>query len=221
MKKDQERKYLDEINNLKRVIAQFDPNHPSLNCNVATPTPTPKLITPKSHLFDSINEEGVFTVAISNQIFTDFQKLRNATGEDIRKSVIALMEYYSNYDSLNLILLHDVLAKRQSYTKFTAQLTNYLVNSQEHYKQVKVQFDSLTTRLGIFCRRGSPESSLNSTFFGAIIAMLTVHKSVEVLTDDVPISYLGNRAALKFQITKRLKCSPKIEWTKSSVKIFV
>lgn len=187
------------------------------SCNVATP----KLISPKSSLFDSCKEPQVYTVEIDNKILTDFQTLRNSPNEDIRKTLLGLMDYYSNYDQLNIILLHDVLAKRQSYTKFTAQLANYLANSQRNYNQVKVQFNHLTTQLGIFCRLGSPGSTLNSSFLGSVTATLLYYKSAEVLTAEIPMSYLGNRSALKHQLTKRLGKKPQIHWTKTSVKIFI
>lgn len=187
------------------------------SCNVATP----KLISPKTFLFDSSKEPGVYTLEVDNKTLTDFQKLKDAEGEDIRKTLLALINYHNEHDSFNLILLHDVLETRQSYTKFTAQLGNYLTHGQEKYTQIKVQFDSLTSRLGIFCRLGSPGSTLNSSFLGSITASLSAYSSAEILTEDIPMSYLGNRAALKFQLTQRLGKKPILEWTKHSLKVFI
>lgn len=204
--------------NIKFIIT----NPSYLNCNVATPKTEAKLVSPKTNLFDSINQPNVYTVELDNKTLNDFQKLRKAEGEDIRKTIVALMMYYENYDSLNIILLSDVLEKRQSYIKFTAQLANYLVHAQKKFPQVKVQFDTTTSHLGIFCRIGSNDSTLNSSFLGAIIASLIMYKSAEVLTGEIPMSYLGNRAALKHLLKQKLETKNiQIHWTKESVKIFV
>jgi len=215
----QEEKYLDRIRQLETELARINPRHKTLDCNVATTEA--KLISPKTNLFESINQPDVYTVELDNKTLTDFQKLRQAEGEDIRKSLTALMMYYEEHDSLNIILTSDVLEKRQSYIKFTAQLANYLVHAQKKFPQVKVQFDSTTSRLGIFCRIGSANSTLNSSFLGSIIASLIMYKSAEVLTGEIPMSYLGNRAALKHILKQRLNKTPQIEWTKESVKIFI
>lgn len=180
----------------------------------------PKLVTPKNALFDTIQDPNVYTLEIDNKLLTDFQKLRQSKKEDIRKTLLALIDYHSDHDSFNLILLHDVLETRQSYTRFTAQLGNYLTHGQQKFTQIKVQFDSLTSRLGIFCRLGSPGSTLNSSFLGSVTASLCAFGSAEVLTEDIPMSYLGNQAALKYQLTQRLGKKPNITWTKTSVKIF-
>lgn len=217
----QEQKYLELIGDLKAELAKLNPHHPMLDCNVATPETKAKLISPKMNLFDSINQPNIYTVELDNKTLTDFQKLRKVEGEDIRKSITALMKYYEEHDSLNIILLSDVLKERQSYIKFTAQLANYLVHAQKKFPQVKVQFDASTTRLGIFCRIGSAGSTLNSSFLGAIIASLHVYKSAEILTGEIPMSYLGNRAALKHILKQRMGKTPQIDWTKESVKIFI
>jgi hypothetical protein len=216
MKKKQEQNYLDQIQALTQALTQVQPDHPLLHCNVAT-----KLVTPKTSLFDTISDADVYTLEIDNKILTDFQTLRQSIGEDIRKTLAALIEYHEEHDSLNLILLHDVLETRQSYTKFTAQLGNYLTHAQHKYTQIKVQFDPLSTRLGIFCRLGSPGSTLNSTFLGSIVATLRIHRGAEVLTQDIPMSYLGNRAALKYQLAQRLNKKPTLIWTKHSLKVFI
>jgi hypothetical protein len=184
------------------------------SCNVATH------ITPKTALFDTCVDKDVYVLELDNKTLTDFQTLRNSVGEDIRKTIIALMDYYSNQDQLNIILLADALEKRQSYIKFTAQLANYLTHNQTNYSQCKVQFDHLTTRLGIFCRKGTEKSALNSNFLGSVTAALRAYGSCEVDTADVPMSYLGNRAALKHLLTTRLGKTPRIIWTKDNVKIF-
>jgi hypothetical protein len=184
------------------------------SCNVAT------IITPKTALFDTCADPNVYVLELDNKTLTDFQTLRNSIGEDIRKTIIALMDYYSNQDQLNIILLSDALEKRQSYIKFTAQLANYLTHNQTNYSQCKVQFDNLTSRLGIFCRKGTEKSTLNSTFLGSVIAALRVYGSAQVEMADIPLSYVGNRASLKHLLTKRLGKTPEIIWTKDNVKIF-
>lgn len=184
------------------------------SCNVAT------TVVPKSALFDTCVDPNVFVLEINEQTITDFQKLRKAEGEDIRKTIIALMDYYSNNDQLNILLLSDALEKRQSYIKFTAQLANYLTHNQESYTQCKVQFDNLTSRLGIFCRKGTERSALNSTFLGSVTAALRAYGSAQVNVADIPMSYLGNRAALKHQLTARLGKTPRITWDSDHVKIF-
>src|SRR4051812_9454678 len=68
------------------------------SCNVAT------TVVPKSALFDTCADPNVFVLEINEQTITDFQKLRKAEGEDIRKTIIALMDYYSNNDQLNILL---------------------------------------------------------------------------------------------------------------------
>lgn len=186
------------------------------SCNVATAVP----VVPKTALFDSSNDPTVYTLEVDNKILTDFQTLRGGK-EDLRKTIIALMDYYSNQDSLNIILTSDALEKRQSYIKFTAQLANYLTHNQENYTQCKVQFDSLTTRLGIFCRKGTEKSSLNSNFLGSVTAALKAYGSAQVDTADIPLSYLGNRASLKHLLTKRLGKTPRITWHKDGVAIYV
>lgn len=184
------------------------------SCNVATH------ISPKTALFDTCAEADVYVLELDNKTLTDFQKLRNSEGEDIRKTIIALMDYYSNQDQLNILLLADALEKRQSYIKFTAQLANFLTHNQTNYSQCKVQFDNLTTRLGIFCRKGTEKSALNSNFLGSVTAAIRAYGSCEVDTADVPMSYLGNRAALKHLLATRLGKAPRIIWSKEVVKIF-
>lgn len=186
-------------------------------CNVAIP----KLVHPVSSLFETERDPQVYTATISNQVLTDFQKLRNKSNEDIRKTITALIEYYSNNEQLNIILQNDVLETRPSYTKFTAQLAHYLTQAQPHYTQIKVQFDATTSRLGIFCRMGSNSSSLNKSLIGSIVAILHIHNAAEVSKKDIPMSYLSNRAAFKFQIAQRLDKKVRLNWKKDSVEIFV
>jgi hypothetical protein len=184
------------------------------SCNVA------KRVSPRTALFDSCDDETVTTVEITATLLNDFQTLRNAPGEDIRKTLIALMDEYQQNESLNLILCPDVLETRQSYIKYTAQLANYLATNQTHYRQVKVQFDPTTTRLGVFCRKGTETSTLNTSFLGSVTAMLRVYGSAEVAMQDIPMSYLGNRAALKHLLTHKLGHAPRIKWSKAGVTIF-
>lgn len=184
------------------------------SCNVATP------VSPKTALFDSCADPNVYVLEVDNKLLSDFQRLRQSPGEDMRKTICALMDFYSNNDSLNIILLSDVLEKRQSYIKFTAQLANYLTHNQGSFTQCKVQFDHLSTRLGIFCRKGTEKSSLSANFLGAVTAALKAYGSAQVDTADIPISYLGNRASLKHQLTKRVGKTPRITWNKTGVTIF-
>jgi hypothetical protein len=185
------------------------------NCNVAI-----KQIVPKSALFDSCSDPNVYTLEVNEQLLQDFQKMRKSPGEDMRKTIIALMDFYSDHESLNIILMGDVLEKRQSYVRFTAQLANFLTHGQTNFTQCKVQFDNLTSRLGIFCRKGTEKSSLNSTFLGSVTAALRAYGSAQVDMADIPMSYVGNRAALKHQLTKRIGRTPRIVWDKDSVKIY-
>jgi hypothetical protein len=186
------------------------------SCNVATA----KVVNPQSALFDTSNDPDVYTLEISNQILTDFQTLRKSPGEDMRKTLLALMDFYSNNDQLNLIILSDVLEKRQSYIRYTAQLANYLAHNQGNYTQCRVQFDPFTSRLGIFCRKGTEKSSLNSNFLGAVTASLKAYGSAQVDTRDIPLSYIGNRASLKHLLTKRLGKVPTIRWDADHITIF-
>lgn len=185
------------------------------NCNVAIP-----VIKSNSSLFDSCNDETVYTVEVTNQVITDFQKLRKTENEDIRKILSALINYYSTYDNLNLILTHDVLASRQSYTRYTAQLAQFLRTNQRNYKLIKVQFDNTTTRLGIFCRKEMEASSLNTSFIGQIAAMLKVYGSAQVPISDIPLSYFENRAAIKHLLFHKLGTKPKLKWTQENLLIF-
>jgi hypothetical protein len=186
------------------------------SCNVATL----KQISPKSALFDSCSDPNVYTLEVNEQLLQDFQKMRKSPGEDTRKTIAALMDFYSDHESLNIILMGDVLEKRQSYVRFTAQLANFLTHGQTNFTQCKVQFDHLTSRLGIFCRKGTEKSSLNSTFLGSVTAALRAYGSAQVDMADIPMSYVGNRAALKHQLTKRIGRTPRIVWDKDSVKIY-
>jgi hypothetical protein len=186
-------------------------------CNVATA----KQVVPKDALFNTNQDPEVYTLEVSNQILTDFQRLRNSPGEDMRKTILGLMDFYASHDQLNIMLLSDALESRQSYIKFTAQLANYLTHNQGNYTQCRVQFDHLTSRLGIFCRKGTEKSSLNSNFLGSVTAALKAYGSAQVDKADIPISYLGNRASLKHLLTKRLGKSPQIKWDNLGVTIWV
>lgn len=184
-------------------------------CNVAM------IVYPNNNIFDSVNEPNSFTVEINDKLMWDFQKMRGSPHEDSRKTLAALIQYYSNHESLNLILLDDVLADRQSYIKFTPQLASFLRKQQDEYSQIKVAFDPTTTRLGIFCRRGQ-NAKLSSTFLGSIVASLHMHDSAEVLKADIPLSYLSNRAMLKHLLAQRVPNKRiKINWTNESVKVFI
>lgn len=187
------------------------------NCNVAIP----KKLNPRSSLFETCQDSKVYTAKIDNDTLTAFQELRKKPKEDIRKTLTALIQFYSNHDQLNLILTHDVLASRQSYIKYTNQLAHNLIHAQQDYTQIKVEFDGLTSRLGIFCRKGSADSTLNKTFLGSIVAALHAYHSVEISTADIPMSYLGNRAALKYQLKQQLNKQPQMYWSAESVKIFI
>lgn len=211
----QVKKYLDglseeEVQQLRdRLSSTPSAEHDA--CNVATK------VELKQSLFDTCQDETVTTIELDEKILTDFQTLRKSQGEDIRKTLLALMAFYSNHEQLNLVLMHDALANRQSYIKFTAQLANYLARHQSAYKQVKVQFDATTSRLGIFCRTGTETSSLNINFLGTIIASLKIWNVIEIDIKSVPMSYLGNRAMLKHILTHRLGGVPKITWNKTGV----
>ena len=183
------------------------------NCNVATSNNNIHEIDPNATLFDSCNDEMVFTVEVTNQILNDFQTLRKTKNEDIRKTLVALMDYYSTYDSLNLILTHDALASRQSYTKYTAQLAQFLRVNQKPFKQVKVQFDPTSSRLGIFCRKTTEASLLNTSFIGTLTAAVKAFGSAQMNIKDIPLSYLSNRAVVKHLLTHRLGKAPKLIWT--------
>lgn len=201
------------IDDLERLKAQIESIIEIKSCNVAT-------VNTKTGLFDTSHDPNVFTIEIDNKILGDFQRMRSSEGEDIRKSILALMDFYNSNDALNIILLHDVLEERQSYIKYTAQLANYLTHNQQKYQQVKVQFDQLTTRLGIFCRTGDRTTTLNATFLGSVTAALLAYGSAHVPLADIPMSYLGNRAALKHLLTHRLEKTPTIRWHKEGVTIF-
>lgn len=201
------------IEDLDALKERIDLVIQSRSCNVAT-------VNTKTGLFDTSNDPNVYAIELDNKILEDFQRMRNSEGEDIRKSILALMQYYDSNDALNIILLHDVLQDRQSYIKYTAQLANYLTHNQQKYQQVKVQFDQLTTRLGIFCRTGDHKTTLNATFLGSVTAALLAYGSAHVPLSDIPMSYLGNRAALKHLLTHRLTKPPTIKWHKEGVTIF-
>lgn len=186
------------------------------SCNVATT----KQVVPKSALWDTCADSNVYVLEVNEQLMQDFQKMRKSPGEDIRKTVLALMDFYSDQESLNIILMGDVLEKRQSYVRFTAQLANFLTHNQQNYTQCKVQFDNLTSRLGIFCRKGTEKSTLNSTFLGSVTAALRVYGSAQVDMGDIPLSYVGNRASLKHLLAKRIGKTPRIVWDKTGVKIY-
>lgn len=201
---------IEELENLKE---QIDSIITIKSCNVAT-------VNTKTGLFDTSTDPNVYAIEIDDKTLNDFQRMRNSEGEDIRKSILALMEFYNSNNALNIILLHDVLQERQSYIKYTAQLANYLTHNQKKYQQVKVQFDQLTTRLGIFCRTGDLKTTLNATFLGSVTAALHAYGSAHVPLSDIPMSYLGNRAALKHLLTHRLDQTPTIRWHKEGVTIF-
>lgn len=201
---------LDEVSAFCEALTSF-----AESCNVA------KRVNPRTALFDTSSDPNVFHVDIDEKTLTDFQTMRKAPGEDVRKTLLALIEYYNNNDALNIILLPDVLESRPSYAKFTAQLGHYLTHNQREYLQVKVQFDNLESRLGIFCRKGTEASSLNSTFLGSVVASLRAYGSAEVDLPDVPMSYVTNKAAFKQALRQRLNKPPKIFVTRESVKIFV
>jgi hypothetical protein len=215
-------KFIRIIDSITLTLADTERLHKDIGeaiecCNVATA----KQIVPKDALFSTNQDPNVYVLDVSNQILTDFQRLRNSPGEDMRKTIIGLMDFYATHDQLNIMLLSDALENRQSYVKFTAQLANYLTHNQANYTQCRVQFDHLTSRLGIFCRKGTEKSSLNSNFLGSVTAALKAYGSAQVDTQDIPLSYLGNRASLKHLLSKRLNQQPTIKWSKLGVTIWL
>jgi hypothetical protein len=186
------------------------------DCNVANIHP----VDPKQSLFDSCEDDTVSTVEINNLVLQDFQRLRGTANEDIKKTLVALIQYYDNHDSLNLILLGDALQTRQSYIRYTAQLAHYIRTNQRSYKQVKVQFDPTQTRLGIFCRKEVEPSELATDFISSIVVSMRMYGSAQVLIRDIPVSYLSNKAMVKHILTHKLGYIPKIEWTADSIQVF-
>lgn len=179
-------------------------------CNVATVKVT-------NTLFTSCDEPDVQTIEIDEPTLRDFQTLQGEQGEDIRKSIIALIAFYADLTPLNLILKDDVLQTRQSYTKFTAQLAQYLRTNQEHYRAVQVEYDQTQERLGVFCRH--TPTMPRQKFLGSVIEALDKHEVFHIPDEQIPRSYKTNRALLKSLLKKEGKLA-RVEWSDSGVKIF-
>lgn len=185
----------------------------SESCNVAT-------FVAEESLFDSCNDPKVFTLEVSDQLLTDFQKMRHSPKEDIRKTIIALIDFYSNNDSLNVILTREALEARQSYTKFTAQLANFLTHNQRSYRQVRVVFDSNSGRLGIFCRKGMDKLPYSTSFVGSLANALKSKGAIFVDYKYIPHSYSFNRSLFK-QVISRKVGKVSIQWLDKGVNISV
>lgn len=181
------------------------------NCNVA------KVSIARS-LFDTTTSSKYQTIEIDKQTLADFQKLQGEDSNDIRKVILSLIVFYADpLHELNIIFHKDALDGRTSYTKYTAQLAQFLKMNQTNYPTVKVEFD--TDRLGIFCRL-SPIST-SKKFLGTILSALNEHKAFSLDIIDVPPAYQRNHALVKFLVKKaRPDLEVDVEWTPTNIKFF-
>jgi hypothetical protein len=157
-------------------------------CNVAIFQP--------SHIFslwDSTKAPEAFTVEVDNQTLTDLQRVAKI-GDALEKSIIELVNFYEDKPILNIILLPDALASRESYTNYTAQFAHSISNAQSHHPFIKVLYDKATSRLGIFCRQNKFTSN---SFARQLSLSLHKHRNVFISDKDVPKTYQTNFAMLR------------------------
>jgi hypothetical protein len=165
--------------------------HDLLICNVANDSISPKIPT----LFDSCANPLVQTIDIDQAVMDDLQALTGIKDSFV-KIVLNLIEFYKEHSNLNLIFHSDALFPFQSVIKYPNQLAQQLRQRQQHFPTVKIVFDSLTTRLGIFCRHA--RTALPSRAFMSQLAdRLKQDKIIAVNNTDLPRGYQANRAMLR------------------------
>ncbi|SRR6266404_4159675 len=188
-----------------------------VNCNVATFVA--KKFEPKTKtLWDSITDPKVKTVEVDLKIVTDFLRLMEC-GDSLEKVVLGLINFYSDADQLNIILLPDCLAERKSYTRYTNQFALTLRTTQSLYETVKVLPDVPTGRLGIFCRKAGV-IPMRTAFVQTIAEALENNPLLIIPIEKLPQTYKTNFATLKYQL-KNLMPNKKISVEKSEKEVII
>jgi len=171
-----------------------------LNCNVATAANNAGYLT---NFFDSCYQDPkAQTIEITKEIIQDLQHLRVLSS--FTETVLALIEFYSDSDKLNLILLPSCfeMTASEAFIKYPAQKAQDLRHRQSYFQSIKIVFDSTTSRLGIFCNR-EPIKSPTSTFLGTLYNHLKLSRITAVSNADLPKTYQVNRSLLKQHLKRK------------------
>lgn len=169
------------------------------NCNVATVSPVMV-----QSLFDSVNNPDVLTIYINED--SDYRDIRAAlkVEKDTFISLLeALMEYYNDRESLNIIIKKKVLRNHgDMFIRFTAQFAQQVAARTQEFLKVKVIYDSEKFLLGIFCRKS--EFDVSVTFFGQLVYMLEEKGEAFSPYMDMPDTYQAYPSMLHFKLKKKL-----------------
>jgi hypothetical protein len=169
-----------------------------LNCNVATATDH------LTNFFDSCYKDPkAQTIEVTKDIIRDLQHLRGNV-VSFTDTILALIEFYSEFDKLNLILLGDCfeMAGSEAFIKFPAQKAQDLRHRQAFFQSIKIVFDTTTSRLGLFCNR-EPVKSPTATFLGTLSNHLKLNRIITIPNSDLPKTYQTNRSLLKSHLKRK------------------
>lgn len=181
--------------NLQRAIKE--------SCNVATATVQPPQLV--RSLFESIDDPKVLTIFVrTDQEYHDISMALKPRKDTNTALIVAIMEYYKDRDSLNIILSHDVMRERgETFFRYTAQFAQQLMaQSGAIFIKIKALYDPQRKELGIFCRQTELDMSL--TFLGRLIDQLKANKQVIVSYNDMPGTYVTWPSMLHHKVKTKL-----------------
>ena len=168
-----------------------------LSCNVAT-------VKHLTNYFDSCYQDpAAQTIEVTKDIIRDLQNLRGNV-ISFTDTILALIEFYSDFDKFNLILLGDCfeMANSEAFIKFPAQKAQDLRHRQSFFQSIKIVFDTTTSRLGIFCNR-EPTKSPTATFLGTLSNHLKQNRITAISNSELPKTYQLNRSLLKSHLKRK------------------
>ena len=172
-----------------------DVNAERIDCNVA------KFVYSPKENWDVLIKQPAQLIEVDLKILQDLQRLAKINNS-LENSVLELMAFYSEYDSLNIIMQPDTLEGRTSYATYTLQFANTLKTTQSTYTHVKVLFNKTTSQLGIFCRKQKIKSS--GSFASVLSEVLVKNQKVFIHNDDLPQTYHTNLGMLTYQLKQKL-----------------
>jgi len=179
------------------------------DCNVAT-LESPPLVR---SLFASCDDPKVFTLYIrTDQEFHDIRSALKPQKDTIISLLARIMEYYSEKESINIILSREVMRNRgDTYHRYTAQFAQQVASHTQEFLKIKAIYSAERGELGIFCRKS--EFDISTTFFGQLLNQLRSKGHVYVDFNDMPDTYVAYPSMLHFKLKQKLR-NPKIKMTK-------
>lgn len=194
-----------EVKELIKALTLFTKK----SCNVAT-EPTPLVRS----LFESINDPNVLTIYVrTDQEYHDISVALKPRREGNTALIGAIIYYYKERESLNIILSHQVMDNQgDTFYRSTAQYAQQLSSTyNSEFPKIKALYDTQRKELGIFCRKVELDMSL--TFLGQMTNQLKKVKQLIISYDQMPDTYVTYPSMLHHKVKSKLE-NPEIKMIK-------